>query len=237
MGAIVPSILVTTRREVEQKLKLIAGHTDAVQIDVVDGILAGPATWPYPEGGLAALAPGFDIHDMGDLRFEIDLMVREPEKAMCAFLSAGAARLVLHIESMRNAGAVIDTLEREYGRDKEFAPELLSLGMSVRIQTDLALLEPYLSRVDYVQFMGIAEIGRQGVPFDTRVLTKIREFRRQHADIPVQVDGGVSLTTAPQLFAAGASRLVVGSALWKSESVEATMHAFHEIAQEYGRTP
>ncbi len=233
MSAIVPSILVKSRTEIEEKVAVVRGLVDTVQIDVVDGVLAGPPTWPYAEGGLNSLREGFDIHDFGDMRYEIDLMVREPRSAMRTFLHAGAGRIVLHAESSDNLSPIIDELEKNYGRDKDFAPELLSLGLSMRIETSLKQVESYLPRVDYVQFMGIAEIGRQGIPFDPRVLKRIQEFRHSFPEIPVQVDGGVSLENAHALFSAGASRLVVGSALWKSESIEGTLRTLTEIAQEH----
>jgi len=234
MGVILPSILVRTKAEIEEKLRLLTGLADIVQIDIVDGILASPPTWPYAVDG-GVLAPDWDIHEMGEFRFEIDLMVREPKEAISAFLHAGAGKLVVHLESTSDVTGVINELEERYGRDKEFSPELLSLALSVSLDTDVALLEPHLARIDYVQFMGIARIGQQGIPFDERVLTKIASFKKMHPDIPVQVDGGVSLETAPKLLAVGAERLVVGSALWKSEDVPHTLHMFNELLLEYGR--
>jgi len=132
-------------------------------------------------------------------------------------------------------GELIDQLEQTYGRDKEFSSELLSLGLSIQLDTDLSVLAPHIARIDYVQFMGIATIGRQGALFDSRVVAKIREFKKIYPTVPVQVDGGVSLTTAPELLAAGAERLVVGSALWHASDIEETLHAFEELANEYGR--
>jgi ribulose-phosphate 3-epimerase len=154
---------------------------------------------------------------------------------MRAFLQAGAGRLVVHIESTSDISGLIDELEKTYGRDKELSTDLLSLGLSIQIDTPLSKLEAHLPRVDYVQFMGIAHIGRQGIPFDERVLGKIKEFKKAHSDMLIQVDGGVSLESAPALFDAGADRLVVGSALWKSEDMPGTLHAFDALAEQYGR--
>lgn len=232
MGAVIPSILERSRERIEEKLARIAGLADIVQVDVVDGRLAGAPTWPYSEGGLAALPSGFDIHEMADVRYEIDLMTEDPAAAMRAFLAAGAGKLVLHAESAPDLGGLLDELERTYGRDKEFSPDILSVGVSARITTPLSRIEPYLPRVDFVQLMGIATIGKQGVPFDERVLGKIRELKSAHPEMTVQIDGGVSLQTAPSLAAAGADRLVVGSALWNSEDLAGTIHEFERILAE-----
>jgi ribulose-phosphate 3-epimerase len=235
MSVVVPSILEGSRRRIEEKLRRVAGLVDAVQVDIVDGVFAGPPTWPYTEGGFSALPAGFDIHEMGDMRYEVDLMVKGSEGAMRAFLGAGAARFVVHIEEARNLPQMLDELENKYGRDKEFAPELLSVGLSIRIDTDLSALEPYLPRIDYVQFMGIAHIGRQGQSFDPRVIAKIQTFKRAHPEILAQVDGGVSLLNAPDLFRAGATRLVVGSALWESLDPAATIRELNALAEEHVR--
>jgi ribulose-phosphate 3-epimerase len=235
MGVIIPAILCASRSEVEEELALVRGLVSTVQIDVVDGKYATPATWPYTEGGLDAFAPTWDIHELGDFRFEMDLMVHEPHDAVRAFLKAGAGKLIIHAESVRNVGALFDELKKTYGHDKEFNAELLSVALALRADTNIAPLHAYIEQCNYVQFMGIAHIGKQGQPFDERVLKAIREFRKAHPEVPVQVDGGVSRETAPRLLDAGADRLVIGSALWKSEDVRGELHAFEEIAEDYGR--
>lgn len=235
MSVIIPAILVKTRKEIEAQLALIKGLAETVQIDVVDGRMKGAPTWPYAEGGLASLPEGFDIHDMGDVRFEMDLMVKEPGGAMRAFLKAGAGKLIIHAESTNDLGGLLDELERTYGRDKDLTPELLSVAVAIHADTEASRYVPFLSRVDYVQFMGIKEEGAQGQPFDERVLRKIRDFKKAYPEMTIQVDGGVSLETAPKLLSAGVNRLVVGSALWKSGDISGTLHAFEGIIEQYGQ--
>ena len=82
--------------------------------------------------------------------------------------------------------------------------------------------------------MGIRTIGRQGEPFDTRIVRKIAAFRQKHADIPIQVDGGVNLSTAPMLLDAGVSRLIIGSGIWKAPDLAEALAKYHELAEEYG---
>jgi ribulose-phosphate 3-epimerase len=102
------------------------------------------------------------------------------------------------------------------------------------IATDLALLEPYLPDVDYVQFMGIKNIGKQGQPFATEVLNKIAVFRKNHPDTPIQVDGGVNHQSAALLLAAGVSRLIVGSALWHAKNIQAEYEQLVALTEQHG---
>lgn len=235
MGVIIPAVLVESREKIEAQLALVRGLVSTVQIDVVDGVYARPATWPYHDGGPSTFSSSWDIHELGDFRFEMDLMVAHPEQVMRSFLDAGAGKIIIHANSTRNLEGLLDELQKKYGHDKEFNPELLSVALAVTADTDFAPLHPLIERFNYVQFMGIAHVGKQGQPFDERILSALRTFRKTYPDMPVQVDGGVSRETAPRLLDAGADRLVVGSALWKAENIKEELHALEEIAEEYGR--
>lgn len=237
MGVVVPAILPSSRRDIEEKLSRIVGIVDRVQIDVVDGQFATPPTWPYASGfdtfshevQHGEMLPHFD-----SFRFEIDAMVAHPETTCSTWIAAGASRITIHAESTTQLPHILDEFITRYGYDKDFAPDLLSLGLALNIESDIALIEPYLSSIDYVQFMGIAHIGRQGEPFDERVLRKIAQFRSRHPQMLIQVDGGVSLSTAPALLHAGVGRLVVGSDIWHAEDPATEILKFEELAERYG---
>ncbi len=47
--------------------------------------------------------------------------------------------------------------------------------------------------------------------------------------LPISIDGGVSLETATDLIAAGADRLVVGSAIFGSENVIQAVEDFKNL--------
>ena len=237
MGVIVPAILPASREDLEGKLALLEGLVDTVQIDLVDGKFAKPATWPYINKSdlfEARLQEGEALPYLGSFRFELDLMVSNPEQVTGLWIAAGAQRIVVHAESTRFLDQIINELEVKYGHAKGFAPGLLSLGLSISNDSNIALIEPYIDKIDFVQFMGIATIGRQGEPFDARVLEKIKAFRRTYPNTVVQVDGAVSLETAAKLLSAGVDRLVVGSALWKGGSVKEELQKFEALLHEYG---
>jgi ribulose-phosphate 3-epimerase len=237
MSVIIPAILPTSRKDLEEKLAQLEGLVDAVQVDVVDGRFVSPASWPYSNGTdifAQSTAEGAMLPHVGQMEFEIDLMVSDPENVTGLWIAAGANRLTLHAESTTYLSRAIKDMGLKYGHSKDFAAGLLSMGLALNIESDLSLIEQYISSIDYVQFMGIATIGRQGEPFDTRVLRKISAFKRRHPKVQVQVDGGVSLVTAPALLSAGVDRLIVGSALWKAPHLADELKKFSELVEQYG---
>lgn len=235
MSVIVPAILPTSRQDLEDKLARIHGLATDVQVDVVDGRYVSPPSWPYSEEGWQHST--FFVHDLpylDDLTYEADVMAEDPAGIAGAWIDAGARRIVFHATSSPHILTDISNVQARYGHDKDFAPDLLSIGIALNTTDSLALIEPFLSHVDFVQFMGVTRIGLQGEPFDRHIIEKIRAFRRAHPGLQVQVDGGVSLDVAPALLSAGVSRLVVGSALWRSPDPRAAFQHLAALAERYG---
>jgi ribulose-phosphate 3-epimerase len=235
MDTVVPTILTASRRDLEEKLGRLAGRVRTVQIDVVDGRFAGPPTWPYAKDHpLAGLSGDGWLRTFGDFIYEIDLMVESPEESAGYWIAAGASRIVVHIESTRYLPRLLNELRDKYGHEPGFAPDLLSFGLALNIDTDTSVLDPFLSSVDFIQFMGIARIGVQGQPFDERVIGKLRRFHKAHPEVPTQVDGGVTRATAPALAGAGADRLIVGHDLWEAPDLEGELRYLSRIIEEHG---
>ncbi len=244
MTLVVPAVLPTSREDLEKKLASFAQikAVSRVQIDVVDGRFASPPSWPYSvkasqdtpyfakatQSELEVMVKNGEMLPYLDrITYEIDLMCTDAEHATEAWLALGATRLTFHAESTTDLGRLLSFASKRYG-------DLAHLGIALNLASDLALTEPYLGTVSYVQFMGIARIGRQGQPLDERVFEKIRVFRERHPDIPVQVDGGVSLLNAKKLIALGVSNLVVGSALSRARDTAAVLARFEELQSPYG---
>lgn len=235
MGVIIPAILPQSRADLNEKLSRLHGLVDAVQVDIVDGRFVVPATWPYVDGNMHTEVPSAETFPyLGQLSFEVDLMVEEPEKVIRHWLDAGANRFTIHAESTRMLPRLLDDFALKYGHDKDFTPDLISFGLAINLSTDTSLIEPFITRCDYVQFMGIARIGKQGEPFDRQVLAKISAFRKKYPRVPIQVDGGVTAESAPALLQAGVSRLIVGSDLWKAPNFEDELKHLQGIVQNYG---
>ncbi len=230
---IIPAILPAHFAELEQKVAQVRAASIAelttIQIDVCDGKYTPNATWPYrkPDQSFEAILreerglPGWE-----DFDFEIDLMAREPENLLADWLTAGASRIIIHLDALST-----DTTSAlaELGRIIASTRGLVEIGLAVGVETAPekigAVAAQYKEDISVVQCMGIARAGFQGQPFDERVLAKIAEVKAQFPDVSVSVDGGVSLETVGRLAEVGVARVVAGSAVFESGSVRENIEA------------
>lgn len=231
MSLIVPAVLPSSYKDLEEKLALFASipSVSRVQIDVVDEHFSLPVSWPYsaPEELQTLVERGQVLPALDRIEYEIDLMCLDAERAAGAWLALGATRLTFHVESISDLSQFLASIRIQYG-------DLISFGLALNIASDLALLEPHLSEIDYVQFMGIAQIGQQGQVFDRRVLEKIRIFHDSHPEVPIQVDGGVSLESAKQFLSLNVSNLVVGSGILRATDPAAAFAALETLQGHFG---
>lgn len=230
---IIPAILPAHFAELEQKVAQVRAASIAelttIQIDICDGKYTPVATWPYRKSDQSFEAilreerglPGWEEFD-----FEIDLMAREPEKLLADWLTAGASRIIIHLDAL---SADTTNALAELGRIIASTRGLVEIGLAVGVETSseklAAVAAKYKDDIGVVQCMGIARAGFQGQPFDERVMAKIAEVKAQFPGVPVSVDGGVSLDTVDRLAEAGVTRAVAGSAVFESGSVRENIEA------------
>jgi ribulose-phosphate 3-epimerase len=206
---IIPAILPKVQSEVNQKTKAVAGLVSCVQIDVCDGKFV-PAKTTFKE------LPFLDI-----LEYELDLMVDQPEQVIEQYIDLQPARIIIHLESVIDHVKLFLALESVRG--------IIEIGLSISSSSDDALLEKYIEDCDFVQFMGIAKIGYQSEPFDESVLVRIAYFHRKYPDLPISVDGSVNTETIVRLRNAGATRFVVGSAVFGEGDIEENISKLEEL--------
>ncbi len=234
MIEIIPAIMPTNTADLEAKLVQVNGHAAVVQVDIMDGKFVKNVSWPYtesPEYFQTILSEGAGLPYWDQFDFEMDLMILHPETVWEDWVTAGAHRIVVHQKSAENLDKLLIDFRKRF--PKKDQPDVfdVEIGVAQNIETPTESLFPFLNRIDYVQFMGIAEIGLQGQPFDGRVLDKIRALRAHDPKVIISVDGAVNLETAPALIDAGANRLVVGSAIFKSENIVETIGQFKRLGK------
>lgn len=216
---ILPALIPRSAADLTETLSRVS-FAPAVQIDVVDGVFADPASWPYepvgsPRDVTDALAP-FDA--------EVDLMAYHPIDAAREWHTAGVNRFIFHIETLEGPDE-LDAFKRESGT---------TIGCALQNDTPLSALEPFLPFCDFVQLMGIARIGVQKEPFDERVLFSIARLKSEQPSLPIMIDGSVNAETLPRLRTAGADRFAAGSAILAATDAEAAYRELIALAEQAG---
>lgn len=219
---IIPALIPKSLQEIEDTISRTRAFTPHIQIDLVDGTFVPFTSWPYTEQN--------DVSDIKTLfeelrgiasqaEIEIDAMVQDPEQYMTTWITSGVKKIIIHIESTLRLPDIIE-MDRKG----------IELGISLNNDTSLSKLEPHhLAHIDFIQVMGIAQIGAQGQPFDERVIERIKTLRLQYPGLPISVDGSVNTTTLPHLFEAGATRFVVGSAILNASEPRSAYEALTKI--------
>ena len=235
MVEIIPAIIPKDFNDLNKHLEEVAGIVPLVQIDILDGTLVPIKSWPHiqsPDGDFQRIMneeEGFPFWE--DLEFEFHLMVKDPASHIQQWITAGARRIAVHFESFASSEKVASfaaDFQSNFGRNGSLLGT--DLGLVLNMETDISVLAPVIEHFDYVQFMSISSIGAQGTQFNEKVLEKITAVRALYKDLPISVDGGISLENAPKLIESGVDRLVVGGAIFKSNNILDTIEQFEDVA-------
>lgn len=215
---IIPAIIPKNYNDLKEKIAQVKDFVDHVQIDITDGIFVPSKSWPYNDfiwsSGILLELPFTD-----SCGFEFDLMIKKPEDNINDWVTEGAKRIIIHIESTTDLPNIISQLKGK-----------VEIGLAFDIETPFGLHAELLSQADFIQLMGIEKIGFQGEPFTEKVFEKIKDLKERKPDVIISVDGGVSLENAKRLAEAGVSRIAIGSAIFESKNIEETIRNFKEIS-------
>ncbi len=236
MFEIIPAILVKKFDDLKDTLSKLVGVVHTVQVDFCDGVFVPSKTWPYADGVDEEgniLDHNFNkiINEeegmpfWNEFEFELHLMVQNAHKDFGTFLKLGPKAVLFQLEAEGDVTLFKEFLE---GIDP-YVRDHVEIGLSINIDTPLEVVYPLVPLLSFIQVMGIAKIGYQGQGFDDRSLEKIKTLREKYPDLIITVDGSVNLETAPRIIKAGATKLVVGSALWKDDDPAG---AIFEMQQE-----
>ncbi|PIT96594.1 hypothetical protein COT82_02375 [Candidatus Campbellbacteria bacterium CG10_big_fil_rev_8_21_14_0_10_35_52] len=209
MIEIIPAIIPRSLDDLNKKYSQVKHFTDIVQIDVMDGKFVPSVSWPYVNNNEDKEK---SVIAEIDFNFEVDLMVLNPEVVVGDWIKAGAKRVIVHIESIKNFLEIFDAISGK-----------VELGIALNTNTPNERIYQLIWKIDFIQFMGIEKIGFQGQNFDERVVKKITDLREKFSGIIISVDGGVNIENAPRLIKAGVNRLVSGSAIFESGDIEDTV--------------
>lgn len=205
---IAPSILSADfARLGEQVQEAQAGGADWIHVDVMDGHFVPNLTIGPPV--VRALRP------ITTLPLDVHLMIERPELLIPDFIQAGANRITVHVETCPHLRRTIQQI-RELG---------VKPGVTLNPATPLPALEAILPYVDLVLIMSVNPGfgGQSYLPGSTARIAHLRQMldERGLAGVEVEVDGGITADNAAEVAAAGATVLVVGSAIYNEQATVA----------------
>ena len=197
---IAPSILSADfSRLGEQVAEAEQGGADAIHIDIMDGNFVPNITM----GPMIVEA----IRGWTTLPFDLHMMVDAPERYIDDFASAGADIITVHAEACRHLHRTVHQI-REVGKKPSVA---------ISPATPVAAIEEVIDDLDQALVMTVNP-GFGGQAFIESMLGKISRVRalieERGLETDLQVDGGISASTAAGVVSAGANVLVAGSAVY-----------------------
>ncbi|MFY9458091.1 MAG: ribulose-phosphate 3-epimerase [Candidatus Spechtbacterales bacterium] len=203
---IIPAIIAKSFDELKEKIETVEPYVKWVQLDIMDGKFVPNTTWNEPED-LKLWKP--------KVLLEAHLMISEPEKYAEQWIDAGIKRIIFHIEATSDPYAIIKICrERKVEVGVAINPETPESALS--LAAGQALL---VSSVDMVLVLGVTP-GFGGQEFMPSVLEKIKALRNTNPNLTIEVDGGMNPKTAKKVVEAGASVVVVGSYIFRSDDIK-----------------
>jgi len=218
MVQIVPSILAANFARLADEIERVErGGVTMLHLDVMDGhfvpnFTIGP---PVVES----------IRKITRARLDLHLMIDDPDRYAPVFIQAGADLVSVHQEACIHLDRTVRMIQSEGAQ----------AGVVLNPATPVAMLEEIVDVADYVLIMSVNP-GFGGQHFIPRALDKVRELdrirRERHLQLPIEIDGGITLENLADVVRAGCDWIVTGSSVFHTPDPTAAVREMHQVAQE-----
>ncbi|MDG2906255.1 MAG: ribulose-phosphate 3-epimerase [Actinomycetota bacterium] len=209
--SIAPSVLpVDFSRLGDEVMALEKAGVDLIHWDVMDGVFVPNLT--FGPDVIASTRP------LVDLEFEAHLMVVEPDRLLERYVEAGCSTVLVHVEAC-------DHLHRTLAHIADLGA---TPGVALNPHTPAEVIRNVRDLLGVVLVMTVNP-GFGGQSYIESMESKVTEVASllDGYNCAVEVDGGIGPTTVAAVVAAGADRLVSGSALFRDD--EGLEHAVADL--------
>jgi len=180
---------------------------DIFHLDIMDGHFVPNLTFgPHV---IKALRP------LTKKTFDVHLMVTDPAHWVDAFADAGANLISFHAELKIDHAALANTI-----RNKN-----IKAGLAFNPGTDLSAVDESLfAQIDQILIMTVNPgFGGQAFIDQSAKIKQAAALRHKYPQLDIMIDGGINPETAKTVRNAGATILVSGNALLKSNDRAVTL--------------
>ena len=210
MKIIAPSVLSADFGDLRRDIEMLnRSEAEWIHVDVMDGTFVPNISFGFP-----VMVP---LHKYATKPLDVHLMIVHPEKYVERFCDAGAWSVGFHLEAVEDPMPILDMIKAKGVRT----------CLTINPDIDVKRLDPYLDMVDMVLLMSVFA-GFGGQKFIPETMDKLRYVKDQIVSrglkTLIEIDGGVNIENAHDLFAAGADVLVAGSAVFNASSPEEAIH-------------
>ena len=209
--SIAPSVLpVDFSRLGDEVMALEKAGVDLIHWDVMDGVFVPNLT--FGPDVIASTRP------LVDLEFEAHLMVVEPDRLVERYVEVGCSTVLVHVEAC-------DHLHRTLAHIADLGA---TPGVALNPHTPAEVIRNVRDLLGVVLVMTVNP-GFGGQSYIESMESKVTEVASllDGYNCAVEVDGGIGPTTVAAVVAAGADRLVSGSALFRDD--EGLEHAVADL--------
>jgi len=211
-----PSILSADFADLAAAIAAVTrGGADQIHVDVMDGHFVPNITIGVPVVT--------SLRKITTLPLDVHLMITDPDRYLEPFIDAGANLVSVHVEVLPHLHRTITQIQKLGAK----------AGVVLNPSTPVSAIEEIAGDVDFVLVMSVNP-GFGGQVFIPGSVRKIRNVRalldRAGNRAPIEVDGGVDLTTVSQVVEAGAEWLVAGNAIFGGGDPEQAARALKDKA-------
>jgi ribulose-phosphate 3-epimerase len=213
---IAPSLLAADFSRLAEEVRRVAAVVDWLHLDVMDGHFV-----PNISFGIPVIEA---LRGVTDLYFDCHIMTTNPDAYVGELAKSGINLATMHIEAVPDPTRAMEKT-RDHGLD---------FGLVMNPGTPFDAVAPYVEKCDVIVVMSV-EPGYGGQAFIPDVLPKIetaREWVESHGlSTDIQVDGGITPENAEQAIAAGATVLVAGTAVFRSDDPPGAVESLRRVAE------
>ncbi|MDP3705467.1 MAG: ribulose-phosphate 3-epimerase [Legionellaceae bacterium] len=211
---ILPSLLSADITQLGHEVKTVMkAGADMIHVDVMDNHYVPNLTF----GPLICQALS---KQFATLRMDVHLMTSPVDPLIQQFAEAGAERISIHPDATTHLDRSLQLIQNLGCK----------AGLVLNPATSLDWIEWCLHRLDFVLIMTVNP-GFGGQSLIPDMIPKIKRLHEQCPQLPICVDGGVTIKNIAYLAEAGATEFVAGSAIFHSGNYAETIDAMRKQLQ------